>query len=47
VRSTVGLAHALGMRVNAEGVETEAQRSALQQLDCDELQGFVLGRPVS
>ncbi len=45
VRSTVGLAHALGMRVNAEGVETEAQRQVLQQLGCDELQGYLLGRP--
>ncbi len=46
VRSTVGLAHALGMRVNAEGVETEDQRQALQALGCDELQGYLLGRPL-
>ena len=45
VQSIVSLAHALGMRVNAEGVETEAQRLALQRHGCDELQGFLLGRP--
>ena len=45
VHSIVTLAHSLAIRVNAEGVETEAQRKALVQLGCDELQGFLLGRP--
>ncbi|ASJ76364.1 putative signaling protein [Granulosicoccus antarcticus IMCC3135] len=45
IGSIVSLAHSLGMRVNAEGVETELQRDALRQLGCDELQGFLLGRP--
>jgi diguanylate cyclase (GGDEF)-like protein len=45
VRSIVMLAHALEIRVNAEGVETIEQRDALQQLGCHELQGFLLGRP--
>ncbi len=45
VHSIVQLAHSLGMRVNAEGVETEAQRLALLRHGCDELQGFLLGRP--
>ena len=45
VRSIVALAHLLKMRVNAEGVETEAQRQQLQALACDELQGFLLARP--
>ena len=45
VRSIVGLAHSLAIRVTAEGVETEAQRDALRQLGCDELQGYLLGRP--
>lgn len=45
VRSIVRLAHALGMRVNAEGVETEQQRAALLGHGCDELQGYLLGRP--
>ncbi len=45
VRSIVSLAHSLGMHVNAEGVETVAQAALLRHLGCDELQGFLLGRP--
>lgn len=45
VRSIVSLAHALNIRVNAEGVETAAQMRALQDHGCDEFQGFLLGRP--
>ncbi|MBL0923907.1 MAG: EAL domain-containing protein [Sphingomonadaceae bacterium] len=41
------LAHALGMRVVAEGVENEAQYSLLRASGCDEVQGFLLGRPLS
>jgi diguanylate cyclase (GGDEF)-like protein len=46
VRSIITLAHSLSIRVNAEGVETEAQQSALKLHGCDELQGYLLGRPV-
>jgi diguanylate cyclase (GGDEF)-like protein len=46
VRSIVSLAHSMGIRVNAEGVETVPQMALLQELGCDELQGFLLGRPV-
>ena len=46
VRSIVTMAHSLSIRVNAEGVETEAQRDALWLQGCDELQGYLLGRPV-
>jgi diguanylate cyclase (GGDEF)-like protein len=45
VRSIVSLAHSLNIRVNAEGVETPAQLRCLQEHGCDELQGFLLGRP--
>jgi diguanylate cyclase (GGDEF)-like protein len=45
VRSIVSLAHSMEIRVNAEGVETPAQLGALQRYGCDELQGFLLGRP--
>jgi diguanylate cyclase (GGDEF)-like protein len=46
VRSIITLAHSLSIRVNAEGVETEAQQSALKRHGCDELQGYLLGKPV-
>ncbi|ATJ84064.1 EAL domain-containing protein [Halomonas beimenensis] len=41
----ISMAHSLGFRVVAEGVETERQRTFLERLGCDELQGFLLGRP--
>ncbi|MDQ2811021.1 MAG: GGDEF domain-containing protein [Actinomycetota bacterium] len=46
VRNTIDLAHQLGVRVVAEGVESEAVRSELQDLGCDLAQGFLLGRPM-
>jgi len=46
VRSIIGLAHALQLRVVAEGVETEEQMAFLDSLNCDEVQGFLLSRPV-
>ncbi len=46
--STIGhLAHALNMRVVAEGVETEAQRMLLRASGCDELQGYLFGRSLT
>lgn len=47
VSAIIALAHALNMEVVAEGVETEAQLEALQKLNCDQVQGFLLGRPAS
>ncbi len=44
--AVIPMAHALGMRVVAEGVETEAQASALRNLQCDELQGFYISKPL-
>jgi diguanylate cyclase (GGDEF)-like protein len=47
VDAVVRLAHALGLQVVAEGVETEAQRDILLALGCDELQGYLFARPMS
>ena len=46
VQAIVGLGHALGMTVVAEGVETEAQQRLLTAMGCDEGQGFLLARPM-
>ena len=45
MRCVVDLAHSLGLRVVGEGVETTAQLDFLGGLGCDEIQGFLLGRP--
>jgi PAS domain S-box-containing protein/diguanylate cyclase (GGDEF)-like protein len=46
VSTIISLAHSLGLIVVAEGVETEDQMNLLRLLNCDEVQGFLLGRPV-
>jgi len=45
-RAVVQLAHGLKLAVTAEGVETEAQRQALSAMHCDELQGYLISRPL-
>jgi EAL domain-containing protein (putative c-di-GMP-specific phosphodiesterase class I) len=46
VDAVIKLAHALGLVVVAEGVETDGQREILRSLGCDELQGFFFARPM-
>jgi diguanylate cyclase (GGDEF)-like protein len=46
VSAIVAMAHSLGLRVVAEGVETEEQLAILQNLQCDEIQGFLFSRPI-
>ncbi len=46
VRSTIDLAHALGMQVTAEGVETPAAHALLTVMGCDMMQGYLVGRPM-
>jgi EAL domain-containing protein (putative c-di-GMP-specific phosphodiesterase class I) len=46
VRSIVDLAHSLGLRVVAEGVETVETWYALQDLGCDLAQGYLISRPM-
>jgi diguanylate cyclase (GGDEF)-like protein/PAS domain S-box-containing protein len=47
VRTIIALGHNLGLKVVAEGVETEEQISFLSVNACDELQGFYFSKPVS
>lgn len=47
VDAVIRLAHALGLRVVAEGVETPGQRDILLAMGCDELQGFLFARPMT
>ncbi|WFU06563.1 EAL domain-containing protein (plasmid) [Rhizobium sp. CB3171] len=46
VRFIIALAHGLGMKVTAEGVEDQAQAEWLIAAGCDRLQGYFLGRPL-
>ena len=47
VKSTIDLAHGLGMKVTAEGVETPTALALLRGMGCDMAQGYLIGRPVS
>ena len=46
VRSTIDLAHSLGFKVTAEGVETSDCYSLLGAMGCDQAQGFLIARPM-
>jgi diguanylate cyclase (GGDEF)-like protein/PAS domain S-box-containing protein len=46
VTAIINLAHTLKLKVVAEGVETEAQSRLLHELSCDEIQGFLICKPV-
>ncbi len=46
VSAIVALGQALGLRIVAEGVETDSQQDFLTRLGCDSLQGYLMGRPV-
>jgi EAL domain-containing protein (putative c-di-GMP-specific phosphodiesterase class I) len=45
--AVITMAHSLGLKVVAEGVETEAQIAFLEANGCDEMQGFLLARPMA
>jgi EAL domain-containing protein (putative c-di-GMP-specific phosphodiesterase class I) len=42
----IAMGHALGLKVVAEGVETEGQQALLRKQGCDEMQGYLFSRPV-
>lgn len=45
VRATIGLGKSLGLTIVAEGVEDQAQLAQLREWGCDQVQGFLVGRP--
>lgn len=47
VKSTIDLAHGLGMKITAEGVETDAVLKALAAMGCDIAQGYLIDRPMA
>jgi len=47
IETLIALAHNFDMSVVVEGVETDAQLSAIRTFGCDDVQGFLLGRPTS
>ena len=46
VGGIIAMAHRMGLRVVAEGVETEDQLSFLRSMQCDEVQGYLLAKPM-
>lgn len=46
VDGIIRIAHGLGLKIVAEGVETEAQRAILQEFGCDVIQGYLFSRPL-
>jgi len=46
IKAVITMGHSLGMRIIAEGVETEAQMKLLAAHQCDEMQGFYFSKPI-
>jgi diguanylate cyclase (GGDEF)-like protein len=47
VRAVINLAHAFGLEVVAEGVEDDATLATLRAMQCDKIQGFLIGKPMT
>ncbi len=46
IGAIISMSHSLGLKVIAEGVETDAQRDLLRNLKCDEIQGYLISTPL-
>ena len=46
IQAAINMAHATGMQAIAEGVERQEQLDILTELGCDQIQGYLFGRPV-
>lgn len=46
VKAIISMAHSLGLSVIAEGVETEFQSTLLRKMNCDEIQGYLISKPL-
>jgi EAL domain-containing protein (putative c-di-GMP-specific phosphodiesterase class I) len=46
IKAIIGIAHSLDLRVVAEGVASEEQLTFLRECGCDEIQGYIVSRPV-
>ena len=46
-RASIGLGRSLNIPIVAEGLETEAQYRTLCDLGCDQVQGYLIGRPMA
>ena len=46
MNAVIGMGRRLGLNTLAEGVETEAERDALRAAGCDDIQGYLLGKPM-
>jgi EAL domain-containing protein (putative c-di-GMP-specific phosphodiesterase class I) len=45
-QAIIAMGHSLNLNIVAEGVETKAQYDFLEEINCDEAQGFFLSRPL-
>lgn len=46
IKSIIRMGHSLNIKIIAEGIETEKQLSILKELECDFIQGYLIGKPM-
>ncbi|MBU3145317.1 EAL domain-containing protein [Clostridium sp. CF012] len=47
IKAMVVMAHSLGIKVVAEGIETDTEFELLKELQCDSIQGYLIGKPMT